>query len=137
MPELPKAAEILGRLVKRADSGDPVIGYTHTTACPQAYKGSAEAAYWRGLWYPTGEDRQTFTVAPIFAPGADANAKTQFTRKYDLRSNADWIKVAQQTVYLRSEQTAQIYVEYDAAKLDKPGLYVGTVDALCDGSFAW
>lgn len=133
VPELPKAAEILGRLVKRADGGDPIIGYKLTTACPQAYKGSAEAAYWRGLWYPAGEDRQTFTVAPIFAPGADANAKTQFTRKYDLRSNADWIKVAQQTVYLRSEQTAQIYVEYDATKLDKPGLYVGTVDALCDG----
>jgi hypothetical protein len=135
IPDLPKAREILDQLIPLAKD-DPVIGYDISTPCPQGYKGQARAAYWRGLWYPS-DQRQTFTVSPIFGPGADADARTAFTRKFELRSNADWIRVPQETTYLRSEQNARIYVEYDAGQLQEPGLYVGTVDALADGRVAF
>ena len=136
VPDLPKAKEILDQLIPRAKD-DPVIGYDISTPCPQGYKGSARAAYWRGAWFPSGEDRQTFTIKPIFAPGVDASARTAFTRKFELRSNAEWIKLPQETTYLRSEQSARVYVEYDEDQLAGPGLYVGTVNAIADGVVAF
>jgi tripeptidyl-peptidase-2 len=136
VPDLPKAKQILDKLVSLA-KGDPVIGYDISTPCPHGYKGSARAAYWRGMWFPSGNDRQAFTIEPIFEPGVDAAARTAFIRKFELRSNADWIGLPQQTVYLRSEQSARVYVEYDADKLKEPGLYVGTVDAVADGLVAF
>jgi subtilisin family serine protease len=136
VPDLPKAGGILDRLVPLA-ADDPVIGYDISTPCPQGYKGSAPAAYWRGVWFPSGEERQTFTIKPIFAPAVDAAARTAFTRKFDLRSNAKWLKLPQETTYLRSEQSARVFVEYDANLLAQPGLYVGTVDAIADGRVAF
>ena len=133
IPNVAKATEILVTLMKRTAAGDPIIGYQIETACPQAYRGKSEAAYWRGTWYPTGEERQSFSIEPIFMPETDANAKTQFTRKFELRSNADWLKINQESIYLRSEQNAQVFVDYDASKLKNPGVYVGTVDAIYDG----
>jgi len=131
LPDLPKAAEILQKLAAAAEN-DPVIGYEISTPCPHGYKGKAQAAYWRGLYFPV-QERQTFTINPIFAPTADAAARTEFTRRYELRSNAAWCRLAQQTVYLRSEQPARVHVEYDPAQLVEPGVYVGLIEALADG----
>jgi tripeptidyl-peptidase-2 len=135
VPNLPKAAKLLDELVAAADD-DPIIGYEVSTPCPHGYKGSGRAAYWRGLWFPT-DDRQTFTINPIFAPGIDGAIRTAFTRKFTLRSNTDWIHLQQESVYLRSEQSARVYVEYDGDKLKEPGVYVGTVDAIADGYVAF
>ncbi len=135
VPVLPKAAEILDELLKQADD-DPIIGYRISTTCPNGYRGKARVAYWRSTWFP-GDERQTFTIAPVFAPSRDKSSHTSFTRKFTLRSNADWIKLTQKSVYLRGEQTARVFVEYDADKLGEPGLHVGTVDALCDGRVAF
>jgi len=130
VPDLPQAREFLKKLVPLAEN-DPVIGYDISTPCPNGYKGAARAAYWRGLWFPSDE-QQMFTVSPIFAPSADVSARAAFTRKYELRSNSGWIHVPQQSVYLRSEQDARIYVEYDPGKLVEPGVYVGTVDGVTE-----
>lgn len=130
VPDLPKAAELLGRLMARAKD-DPVIGYEITTPCPHGYQGRARAAYWRSTYFPA-EDRQAFTITPIFAPTADAAARTAFTRKFELRSQAPWCRVPQQTFYLRGEQVARVFVEYDVRQLAEPGLYVGVVEAVAD-----
>ncbi len=135
VPVLPKAAEILDELLKTADE-NPIIGYHVSTTCPGGYRGKARVAFWRSTWFPS-EDRQTFTITPIFAPSSDRSSHTSFTRKFTLRSNADWIKLTQKSVYLRSEQSARVFVNYDADKLREPGLHVGTVDAICDGRVAF
>ena len=135
VPVLPKAAKILDELLRDAGD-DPIIGYKVSTTCPGGYRGKARVAYWRSTWFPRDE-RQTFTIAPVFAPSGDKSSHTSFTRKYTLRSNADWIKLTQQSVYLRGEQTARVFVNYDADKLSKPGLHVGTVDAVANGHVAF
>ncbi|MBU0637916.1 MAG: S8 family serine peptidase [Planctomycetes bacterium] len=135
VPNLPKAADILNKLVPAAKH-DPILGYKITIASPHTPSGTGRAAYWRGTWFPADE-RQTFEIAPVFAPNVDAAARTGFTRKFELRANADWIRLPQQATYLRSEQSASVYVEYDAAKLKQPGVYVGTVDALAEGLVAF
>ncbi|MCP4591480.1 MAG: hypothetical protein GY842_12110, partial [bacterium] len=94
------------------------------------------AAYWRSPYFPVDKP-QTFTISPQFAPGTDAAAKTSFVRKFELRSKSPWCRLTQETVYLRSEQTARVYVEYDAGQLVEPGVHVGVVEALADGRVAF
>ena len=135
IPMLPKAAKVLDKLIDAA-KGDPVLGYDISTPCPHGFAGNARTAYWRSTWFPADE-RQTFTIKPIFAPGTDASARTAFTRKFKLRSTAPWCRVEQESVYLRSEQVARVYVEYDASQLTEPGLHVGAVEAIADGMVAF
>jgi len=134
VPDLPKAAALLEEIVAQS-ADDPVINYEISTPCPQGYKGKARAAYWRGTWFPS-EDRQAFSITPVFGPTADATVRTAFTRKFELRCNVPWLRVPQETFYLRSAQEARVFVEYRAQQLTEPGIYVGVVEALADGLVA-
>ena len=135
MPDLPAASELLDKLLTQA-ADDPVIGYNISTPCPHGVGGKARAAYWRSPYFPVDKP-QTFTITPIFAPGVDASARTAFTRKFELRSTAPWCRLTQQQVYLRSEQSARVHVEYDAEQLTDPGVHVGVVEALSGGRVAF
>ncbi|GJM24742.1 MAG: serine protease [Phycisphaerae bacterium] len=128
LPDATHAAKQFAELARVAKD-DPVIGYDISTPCPSAYKGTAPAAYWRSTYFPT-EEPQVFTIKPIFAPGTDGSAKTSFTRKFTLRSDSSWCRLRQESVYLRSVQSATVYVDYVADELTEPGVYVGAVDAL-------
>jgi tripeptidyl-peptidase-2 len=135
LADLPDASKLLRKLVNESKD-DAVIGYDISTPCPHGYKGTARTAYWRSTYLPTDE-QQRFTIKPVFAPTTDKSAITSFVRKFQLRSTAPWCELAQQEVYLRSEQSARVYVEYDAEQLKEPGLYVGTVEAVHDGLVAF
>ena len=135
VPDVVEAAKILAQLAKAAE-GDPVIGYHISTPSPLGYDGETPAAYWRSTWFPT-EEPQVFTITPIFAPVTDAAQRTGFTRKFDLRSPTSWCKAVQESIYLHSEQEAEVNIEYDASQLTEPGLYVGVVEALHDGLVAF
>ncbi len=135
LPDATKGAEALAALAKTAKD-DPVIGYDISTPSPSAYEGKSPAAYWRSTYSPTSEP-QTFTIKPIFAPGVDGEAKTSFTRKFTLQSDSSWCRLRQESVYLRSVQTATVYVDYVADELTEPGVYVGAVDAMWDGRVAF
>ncbi len=135
VPHLPRAADILDELTATA-AEDPVLSYTVTTRSPFGHKGESEAAYWRSTWFPADE-RQAFSITPNFAPGVDAAARTGFARKFGLRSRSPWCKCPQESFYLRSEQSARVYVEYDAEALTEPGVHVGVVEAVHEGRVAF
>ena len=135
VPDLPKAAELLSTILKAAKD-DPIVSYDIATPCPQGHKGRARAAYWRSTWYPQDE-RQTFTITPVFGPTVDAAVRATFTRKFELHSRTPWCRVSQETIYLHAEQNARAFVEYDAGQLTEPGLHVGVVDAVADGLVAF
>jgi tripeptidyl-peptidase-2 len=134
VPNLPRAVKLL-REIADETGDDPVLDYAISTRSPHGPDGKSGAAYWRSTWFPK-QERQTFVVKPIFAPGADENARTQFTRKFTLRSRANWCRCPQKSFYLRSAQAADVHVEYDASRLKDPGLHVGIVEALHDGKVA-
>jgi tripeptidyl-peptidase-2 len=136
VPDLPKAAEVLEGLVRRA-AEDPIIAYDITTFSPFGYQGKSRAAYWRGTWFPPEQDRQTFTIKPVFSPLVSAEDRTAFTRKFELHSNVPWCHVQQESFYLRGEQAGRVYVNYDADALQEPGLHVAEVDAVSDGLLAF
>lgn len=135
VPDLPEAAALLKKLLKAAED-DPLLGYDISTPCPHGHKGTARAAYWRATYFPQDE-RQTFTISPVFAPTTDASSRTAFTRKFELHSRTPWCRVPQETIYLRAEQSARAFVEYDPSQLTEPGLHVGVVDAVADGLVAF
>ncbi len=134
VPDLPKAAELLGKLRKTA-ANDPVLSYDVSTPCPLGHKGRARAAYWRSTYYPQDE-RQAFTISPVFAPTPDASVRASFTREFTLRSRTAWCRVPQETIYLHAEQSVRAFVEYDATALTEPGMHVGVVDVVNDGLIA-
>jgi tripeptidyl-peptidase-2 len=134
VPDLPKAAEVLARLLKLA-ADDPVLSYDISTPCPLGHNGRARAAYWRSTYYPQDE-RQAFTISPVFAPTPDDSVRASFTRKYTLRSQTPWCRVPQETIYLHAEQSVRAFVEYDPAALTEPGLHVGVVEVVNDGLVA-
>jgi hypothetical protein len=135
VPDLPQARQALRELMA-ANRDDPTLGYEISTPSPSGPDGRGSAAYWRSTYFPT-EKGQTFTIKPIFAPYAGGAERTAFTRRFELRSNTPWCRVAQQQVYLRSSQSASVRVKYDPADLAEPGLYVGTVDGLHEGRVAF
>jgi subtilisin family serine protease len=135
IPNMPKARDALKRLLAKSKD-DAILDYSISTNCPAGPDGKAAAAYWRSTWFPD-KDPQAFTIEPVFAPGADAGARTAFTRQFTLRSQTPWCKLPQTSFYLRSEQSARVYVEYDAAQLKKPGMYVGVVEAIDDDDVAF
>ncbi len=135
VPDLPKAAELLPKILKAAKD-DPIVSYDISTPSPHGHKGKARAAYWRSTYYPQDE-RQTFTISPVFAPMTDASVRASFTRKFELRAQTPWCRVPQETIYLHAEQSTRAFVEYDPAQLTGPGLHVGVVEAVADGQVAF
>lgn len=135
VPDLTKAAELLDKLTASA-ADDPVIDYDVSTPCPHGPEGTAPAAYWRSVYFPT-DAPQTFEINPVFRPSPDKSEQTAFARRYELVNHSDWCTTDQQQVYLRSEQSARVKINYHPDLLQKPGVYVGHVSAMHDGVEAW
>jgi hypothetical protein len=135
IPQMPQAVELLATLRDRY-ADDIVFGYDIDTESPLGYGGHGRTSYWRSTYYPA-ESRQTFTIEPVFRPLADAADKADFSRKFELRSRTPWCLVPQESFYLRGEQSARVFVEYDESELTEPGLYIGIVEALHDGVLAF
>ena len=131
LPQLPRAVELLGQIAE-ARANDVLYDIDLSVESPLAVGGEGEAAYWRTRYPPMDEDI-TFTLKPVFAPGADATDIPAFSKRINLSSDADWIKLNQTQTYLRSEQVARVLAKYDASKLKQPGLYVATVIGEADG----
>lgn len=131
IPELSNAARLLDKIAK-SRLEDPLYGFEISTESPMAPSGAAPGAYWRGGYYPAGQD-QVFTIKPIFVPAADATAIPGFSKRLMLKSDADWCTLEQDQIYFRSEQSAEVRVRYDASKLKHPGLYVATITGTDDG----
>jgi tripeptidyl-peptidase-2 len=135
VPDLIRAAEILDGLMPLA-ADDPVIDYDISTDCPHGPDGTAPAAYWRSVYFPT-DVPQTFELKPVFRPLTDKSEQTSFTRRFELVNHNDWCTTDQEQVYLRNEQSASVSVNYHPDRLRDPGLYVGYVSAMHDGMEAW
>lgn len=131
LPDIAKAAAVLDELVK-ARAGSPLYAFDVSTDCPLAVDGKGGAAYWRTSHVPVDRP-QVFTIKPVFVPSADATDVIEFATRLELSSDADWCSTKQTQIYFRSEQSATVEVEYDAAKSMTPGLHVATITGMIDG----
>ncbi len=128
IPDMLKAAESLRGIV-RDGAKDPIFDYRVETESPMVASGKGPAAYWRSTYLPTDRP-QTFTIKPVFAPTADAEVRRSFTKRFGVRSTADWCKAEQTQIYFRAEQGADVRVSYDAKGVSDPGLHFAAIELL-------
>lgn len=128
IPDMLKSAEAL-RAIVRDGSKDPIFDFHVETESPLMPGGKGPAAYWRSTYAPTDRP-QTFTIKPVFAPTADAEVRRSYTKRFGVRSTADWCKAEQTQIYFRAEQGADVRVSYDASGLGDPGLHFAAIELL-------
>lgn len=124
MVNVPRAWDLLAKIL--AAEEDPVLAWKISTLSPSAPGAKSRAAYWRSAYCP-GDEAQVFEVAPLFVPGASADAKSEFFRSFNLASDADFVRAVQGSIALRQDHSSLVRVVYDPEKLTEPGLYVGRV----------
>jgi len=98
--------------------------YTLSSFAPNMPQASAPNLYIRDGSYLSGTESFFYKVKRN-----DFNNTDKFYRMYNLKSNAEWLKVVQKRVHIRNNQSATIDVKYDPKILDVPGLYNARVEA--------
>ncbi len=130
---LPGAWETLRRLAA-SKSARQVLNWRVETACPFQDDGKAPAAYWRtDGGAPLAPRTVTFTVRPVFHPDLTPDEKNTFFRSFTFRSEADWLRPVTGKAYVRGGNAMTVDVQYDGARLAKPGLYTARIVASLDG----
>ncbi len=127
------AWEVLARLA-RSRTARQVLDYRLETECPFQADGLAPAAYWRvpgGV--PVAPKTVSFTVKPIFHPDLTADEKDTFFRSFTFRPEADWVRMVSTRAYIRGDMGMTVDLQYDGARLARPGLHSTRVVALQDG----
>lgn len=118
----------------RSRTARQVLDYRIETECPFQADGLAPAAYWRvpgGA--PIAPKSITFRVRPVFHPDLTADEKDAFFRSFTFRPEADWVRVIASRAYIRGDMAMNVELQYEAAKLTKPGLYSTRVLGLQEG----
>lgn len=130
---LPAAWEVLRRLAA-SKTARQVLDYRVETECPFQADGLAPAAYWRvpgGV--PAAPRTVSFRVRPVFHPDLTPDEKDTFFRSFTFRPEADWLRAVASKAYIRGDMAMTVDLQYDGARLAKPGLYSARVAALQDG----
>ncbi|MCI0513952.1 S8 family serine peptidase [candidate division KSB1 bacterium] len=108
--------------------GEVLADYSIRTTNPALPKQSGAVAYWRTAGYfPPDSVSQTFYISPLFNSQITPAQKAQFYQAFRLESSAPWLALEKKYCYLRGEQTTSVVVNYQAAHLQKPGLYTGKI----------
>ncbi len=131
--DIPASWSVLRELAG-SESAARVLDYEIETFCPLQSDGSAPAAYWRtpgGV--PTGPERVTFRVRPVFHPDLTPDERDAFFRSFRLKSEAPWLKVLSGQRYIRGDMAMTVDVTYDEKRLAGPGVHSARVVATLDG----
>ena len=79
--------------------------------------------FYRGAFYPRGEERVDVEVEPVFADDAREGEVQRFYRAFRLEAEADWVRVDTPEVYVKQRAPAEIRLGFDPSRLAEPGLY--------------
>jgi len=132
VPDLPKAWEALARLMSRQRADDPSAIEVETDAPDGG--GVFACAVFRGIIPP--DEPQKFTLRAAFSREVSQKTLQSFHRRYFVTSKSPWATPVQESIYLREKQAATVLVRYDAAALQKPGLYVADIEVREEGTAA-
>ena len=130
---VPAGFDLLKKLIEN-NAVEETIDYEAFTESPIYPDNEGHTAYWRSLYFPHGELKQTFRVKGLYPERMSEKEKQIFFRAFAIRSTADWIKPIEHLTYLRGSQSATVTVKYETAKLTKPGLYTGKILAFRRGA---
>ncbi|KAA3618483.1 MAG: hypothetical protein D8M58_13545 [Calditrichaeota bacterium] len=118
---IPAAYELLKKL---GDKKENISGYEISTISPIFQTGNGPAVYWRqGTYLPTKDDKQTIYINPVFNTNLSEEEKNNFYRAFKLSTDANWLNIVQNNVYIKGSSPAKIQIYFDEKKLRKPGIY--------------
>lgn len=107
-----------------------IIEYRITTENPLSTNNQGRTAFWRTAgFFPSGGERQKFTVRPVFHDSLDADAKAEFYRSFKLTSSHPWLRTTKNSMYLKGVSASEIDVTYNKKLLEQPGIYTGKIYA--------
>lgn len=101
--------------------------YSITSFAPNQPDNKSNNLYIRDGSFLKGNEVFSFTVKRENTINSD-----KFYRSYQLKTDADWLKVIQKKVYIRNDQPAQVSIRLDKSKMKSPGLYTAKISALRD-----
>lgn len=99
-----------------------------TRAAPVVRPGARpSAAYHRWGILSAGDTIERFAVSRVAEAGRPGGAE-----RYRLSSDQPWLRPAEPIAVLGADGAAEIEVRYDAARLSRPGRYVGVINAVAE-----
>ena len=122
---VPGAFDLVMNYLK-GDRFGPVLDFKVRTFSPTAPRAKGRAAFWRSPYYPNDRN-QLFKISPVFSQEATADQKSGYFKAFRLKSDVDWLKPVQSSVYIRGEGSAKVSVQYQSKRLRGPGVYTGKV----------
>lgn len=108
------------------------------TEVPTLAGRKAGGAFWRAGGYAPGvEDPVDVQVRARYLADAPGTIRSQGWMKFDLSSDARWIRTAPGSVALRGSESSTFRLWVDRASVSGPGLHVGTVTGRAPGGLSF
>lgn len=124
---IPKAFEFLKSYAQKF-RGEKIIHYEISTEYPSTGDALIPSVYWRtGGYFPDENEKQTFTIQPVFGDSLDANDRANFYRAFELKSTEPWLYSSNHSIYIKGEKPATVEVKYNSKLLSRPGWYCGKI----------
>ncbi|MEJ5261512.1 MAG: S8 family serine peptidase [Ignavibacterium sp.] len=101
--------------------------YSISSFAPNQPDNKANNLYIRDGSFLSGDEVFSFTIKRENTIKSD-----KFYRSYNLKTDAEWIKLIQKKTYIRNDQPAVVNVKIDKSKLKLPGLYTAKISAFRD-----
>ncbi|AFH50868.1 Subtilisin-like serine protease [Ignavibacterium album JCM 16511] len=101
--------------------------YSINSFAPNQADNKANNLYIRDGSFLTGDEVFSFNIKRENSINSD-----KFYRTYNLKTDADWLKLIQKKIYIRNDQQAVVNVKLDKTKLKLPGLYTAKIVAVRD-----
>ncbi len=128
---VPKAYELMQKYLKNGEE-KKLETYTISSFAPNQPDNRARNLYIRDGSFLTGEETFSYMVNRENSIKSD-----KFYRTYNLKTDADWLKLVQKKTYIRNDQAAMVNVKIDKSKIVNPGLYTAKISAAREDASAF
>lgn len=128
---VPQAYELMKKYLKN-DEQKKFETYTISSFAPNQPDNKSRNLFIRDGSFLTGDESFSYVIK------RDNSIKTdKFYRTFNLKADADWLKLIQKKTYIRNDQSAIINVRVDKSKMKNFGLYTTKISATRDDGSAF
>lgn len=123
---VPNAFELMKKYMKNGEL-KKFETYTVSSFAPNQPDNKSRNLYIRDGSFLKGDEVFSYSVKRDNAIKSD-----KFYRTYNLKTDADWLKLVQKKIYIRNNQLAYVNAKIDKSKMSEPGLYTTKITAYRD-----
>lgn len=128
---VPRAYDLMQKYLKNGEQ-NKLETYSVSSFAPNQPDNRAHNLYIRDGSFLTGDETFGYMIKRENFLKSD-----KFYRTYNLKTDADWLKLVQKKTYIRNDQSAMVNVKLEKSKLVNPGLYTAKIIATRDDGSAF